>query len=87
MINFRTDEAGNVINVSAEGPLDTITAEVLSLLGLIYYMLTNQSQESADLFADLVRSSVTDPKDGIFTGAMQELAKTAEVEVDHADDV
>lgn len=85
MINFRTDEAGNVINVSAEGPLDTIAAEALSLLGLLYYKLSRQSQETADMFAKLIQDQVADVEDGVFSPSMLALARTAEMEVPYDD--
>lgn len=87
MIDFRTDEAGGVISVSSGGPIDTVAAEALLLLGLLYYRLSQQSQEAADLFAKLIQDQVNDAKDGIFSPSMLDLARSAESEVSHDDDV
>ena len=87
MIDFRTDGGGRVVRLSTAGPLDVVTAEALSLLGLLYYRLSQQSQEAADLFAKLIQDQVNDAKDGIFSPSMLDLARSAESEVSHDDDV
>lgn len=87
MIDFRTDGAGRVIRLSTAGPLDIVTAEALSLLGLLYYEFSKQDQSAANLFAKSVQNMIANVEGGIFTPSMLDLARAAEVEVPHDDDV